>query len=205
MKNELELFFGFPSIIYQADRPEFFGVMRDVSMEYLAKSECCGAPQEHLVRMTADMAQDTRVQPFAQHVAINSLNILGDQGYRVDNKSAYFAAMWCHEYKQHAIMEQHTHPGCKIVGFYFLDVPDHFLARFYDPRAGKVASGIEERNVNELTPASNIVDLVPKRGQLILTNSWLPHSFTRVVGEAQARFIHFNIDLMDSPSSAEVV
>jgi len=206
MNDAIEPFFCFPSIIYQIDKPEFFGAMRDTATDYLSKPEGCGMPHDHLVRMTADMAQDERVQPFAQYVALTALNLLGQQGYKVDDKAAFFAAMWCHEYKQHALMEQHTHPGCKMVGFYFLDVPENFMARFYDPRAGKIAGGIEEQNMNELTPASNVVDVIPKRGQLILTNSWLPHSFTRVVGDKAARFIHFNIDLIDNPMpQAEVI
>jgi hypothetical protein len=204
MTDEWEPFFCFPSIIYQVDKPEFLSDLRAISLDYLAKPNCTPAPEGDFVRMTCDMAQDERIQGFAEYVAINALKCLADQGYQVADKAAVFSAMWCHEYKEHALMEQHVHSQCKLVGFYFLDAPDLFSARFYDPRPGKVASSVEEINLNNLTPASNILDVKAARGHLVLASSWLPHSFSKVIGPNVARFIHFNIDLIDNPNGCPV-
>ena len=38
-----------------------------------------------------------------------------------------------------------------------------------------------------------MINFVPKEGQLMFTNSWLPHSFTKNQSKKPIRFIHFNI------------
>ena len=95
-------------------------------------------------------------------------------------------------------LSQRTHPEALMVGFYFFDVPfGSSAAAFFDPRPGKVATPLAEANKAEITDASNQFYMTPRPGLLLLTNSWLPHAFTRHDGETPLRFVHFNIGLAE--------
>ena len=59
-------------------------------------------------------------------------------------------------------------------------------------------SGKGEANSFEITYASNVFQMKPEPGQLVLTNAWLPHSFTRQQSDKPFRFIHFNVCLTDN-------
>jgi hypothetical protein len=62
------------------------------------------------------------------------------------------------------------------------------------------------------TVASDMINFELKPGDLILTNNWLPHSFTRHAAEEPIRFIHFNVFVQPvmqgsqtCPAPAEVI
>lgn len=203
MTDVLENTICFPTIVYSIKKYEFFSDIYKVATEALA-AQTQDLDEIYPVRMSADLAEDVRMRPFCEYVAITALNILKEQGYKVDDKAAFFSGLWCQEHHKHSAMDQHIHHnGVQIVGFYFLDVPDgSSAATFYDPRAGKVQSGITEANMADVTYASNAFHFKPEPGTLVLTNSWLPHSFTRHAGETPFRFIHFNVNLVDNPVAA---
>jgi uncharacterized protein (TIGR02466 family) len=145
------------------------------------------------------------IQNFCAYVAITAGNILTDQGYKTDGMGAYFESLWLQEHHKHSGMDQHTHPGALMVGFYFLDVPDGSpAATFFDPRAGKVAAGPDEANSHNVTYASPAFHLALKRGLLVFTNSWLAHAFTRHAADTPFRFVHFNIGLTEHRPNCDV-
>lgn len=203
MTDILENTICFPTIVYSIKKYEFFGDVYKAATEALA-----GQKQDlneiYPVRMTGDLSEDPRMRPFCEYVAITALNILKEQGYQVADKAAFFSELWCQEHHKHSAMDQHVHHnGVQIVGFYFLDVPDgSSAATFFDPRAGKVQGGILEANMADITYASNAFHFKAEPGTLLLTNSWLPHAFTRHAGETPFRFVHFNINLVDNPAGA---
>lgn len=93
-------------------------------------------------------------------------------------------------------MPQHIHSNneAQLVGFYFIEVPKNSpVVVLHDPRPGKVQSGIWEQDRQKYSSASNIVCLPPEEGMMIITNSWLPHSFTQNISNKSFKFIHFNI------------
>ena len=205
----------FPTMVYRIEKPEFLEAVKTVCMEQLEKVKAEKKLNDvYPVHMTGNINFDPRVLDFANFVAQVGWDILADQGYNVKDLGTYFTEMWCQEHYKHSLMEQHVHgAGSQIVGFYFLDCPkDCSRVLFHDPKAGKVQGGVYEENVNTHTPASNIVNFVPKEGSLILTNAWLPHSFTRHMSKKPMRFVHFNISLAPNQatqttckSSAEVI
>lgn len=200
MTDILENTVCFPTVVYSIKKYEFLGDVYKSSMEALSHiSEEMN--EIYPVRMSGDISADPRIRDFCEYVAHTSLNILGEQGYKVDDKAAFFSEMWVQEHHKHSAMDQHVHGnGVQIVGFYFLDVPEgSSAATFYDPRSGKVQGGIEEKSMADITYASNAFHFKPEPGFLLLTNSWLPHSFTRHAGETPFRFVHFNVSLTDNP------
>ena len=118
--------------------------------------------------------------------------------------------MWTQEHYKHSSMEQHVHGyGAQIVGFYFLEVPEgSSRVIFHDPRAGKVQNDLPERDPNNASIASRMINFEPKPGLLMLTNSWLAHSFTRHASDKPIKFVHFNLNVQPANAAspaAEVV
>lgn len=201
----IEAINAFPTDIYAEELPQFVDRVRVVAFDYLKDSE--KAHELYPVKMSGSMEMDPRIHDFAAHVAITSGNILADQGYMVDGMGAYFQSMWCQEHHKGSGMDQHTHPGSLMVGFYFIDVPDNSSAiTFFDPRPGKVAFPLHEARQEDITYASNAFHMAARPGLLVVTNSWLPHSFTRHGGNKPLRFIHFNIGITEhQQNNVEVI
>lgn len=199
LENDFERINCFPTAVYVTKKPVFFERVNNAAISALSEN-IDEINDIYPVKMTKDISQNEDIQDFCQFVAVTALDILRQQGYDVSNKSAYFESMWCQEHHKHSMMEQHVHSGdIQVVGFYFLDTPKGCsAATFHDPRAGKVQSGRQEENIFNVTEASNSFNFQPEPGMLILTNSWLPHSFTRQQSDTAFRFIHFNIALTDN-------
>lgn len=191
----IESVLAFPTHIYTIEKLEFISQVRSVAMEAMPNDY--NLDEIHPVKMSLPMQDDSRIQSFAEYVAVTAGNILADQGYLTDDMGVVFESMWCQEHYKHSGMDQHTHPGVLMSGIYFLDVPPRSSSMtFFDPRAGKVAAGFSEKDPTRITYASNSFNLAPRPGLLVFTNSWLPHSFTRHADDQPLRFVHFNINLV---------
>lgn len=197
----------FPTLVYTIDKPEFLENVRAVSIEYLQKVKQEKELNDlYPVYMTENLDFDSRMLPFSNYVAQTAWNILQEQGYEVGNINTYFELIWCQEHYKHSLMEQHVHGnGVQLVGFYFLDSPENCSRLlFHDPRPAKAQVNLPESNAENLTPASVMVNFEATPGKLFITNSWLPHSFTRHNSEKPMRFIHFNI-CVKRTNKAEVI
>jgi uncharacterized protein (TIGR02466 family) len=87
--------------------------------------------------------------------------------------------------------EQHFQSGSQITAFYFIEVPKNSCRIiFHDPRPGKVASDIPIRKTNEVLSSSENIVYEPRPGDIIYTNSWLPHTITRNQSDHPFKFIH---------------
>ena len=100
-------------------------------------------------------------------------------------------------------MPQHVHPnnGAQLIGFYFIDTPTNCpKAIIHDPRSGKVQINMQEANSNDATNASDMINFQPEPGLLLITNAWLPHSFTQNLSKKSFTFVHFNMSVRDAPA-----
>ena len=194
MNNQVLSNPAFETMVYTIERPDFLKTTREVSLEYLKDKALIS--EVHPSKMGGAMEHDPRIQDFARFTAVTAGDILTSQGYKTDGLGAYFESMWCQEHHKFSGMEQHTHPQVLMVGFYFLDVPENSAAlMFHDPRPGKVATPLDLADQNEVTMASNSLNVIPKEGLLVFSNSWLPHSVSKNSSDRPLRFIHFNIGL----------
>lgn len=195
-EQPIEAITAFPTNVYTVEKPEFIEPVRAVAMDMLRHAQ--KAHDLYPVRMTGPMEMHPGVQDFARFTAITAGNLLTDEGYQTNGMGAYFQSMWCQEHHRSSGMDQHTHPGALMVGFYFLDVPTESSAiTLFDPRAGKVATPVLEANAANVTYASNAFHMAPKAGLLVFAPAWLPHAFTRHGNTVPLRFIHFNIGLTE--------
>lgn len=204
-EQPIEAIPAFPTNIYTVEKPEFIKQVRTAALDGLSGSK--KAHDLYPVRMSSPMEMDPRLQDFARFTAITAGDILTDEGYNTSGMGAYFESMWCQEHHLGSGMDQHTHPGSLMIGFYFIDVPDNSSAiTFFDPRPGKVASSFGEANVANVTMASNAFHMAPRSGLLVFAPSWLPHAFTRHGNTVPLRFVHFNIGLTEHrESGVEIV
>lgn len=193
MRYQLEYF---TSPIYKFHIPEHIETLRQVAEENINRN---GEPNDlYPVIMSNDLMHDTRIDDFANFVAQEAWKILDEQGYMMDNLTTHFQTMWMQEHYKHSAMEQHIHRGVQLVGFYFLETPMNCSnALFHDPRPGKVIMDLPQRDISQATNASEMINIEPRPGDLVLSNAWLPHSFTRHGSVKPFRFIHFNIYVRD--------
>jgi uncharacterized protein (TIGR02466 family) len=101
-------------------------------------------------------------------------------------------------------MEQHVHGyGSQIVGFYFIETPENCSrVVFHDPRSAKIQIDLPEQDMTMATPASKMINFVPKPGLLVFANAWLAHSFTRHASEQPIKFVHFNVSVLQAQEPA---
>jgi uncharacterized protein (TIGR02466 family) len=187
----------FPTIIYTIEKPEFLEAVGKVAEEALVEVRKNALNEMYPVHMTGNLYDKPEIIPFQYYVGGTAANILNEQGYNTEGFDTYFSEMWCQEHYKHSAMEQHVHgAGSQIVGFYFLEAPeDCSRVLFHDPRAGKPLISWSEKDMQQATFASNIINFEPKAGLLMFTNAWLPHSFTRHASDKPIKFIHFNLGL----------
>jgi hypothetical protein len=103
-------------------------------------------------------------------------------------------------------MDEHIHAnGAQITGFFFLETPkDCSKVVLHDPRPGKKQINIAETNSQNATAASTAIVFAPTPGMILLTNAWLPHSFSRHGAAKPIKFIHFTLGVQYHVPSSPV-
>jgi uncharacterized protein (TIGR02466 family) len=199
--DNLEQMNLFASTVYVIQKPEFLETVTKVSDRYLEKAE------PSTLTMSGDYSNDPEVAEFARYVSQTAWNILSSQGYDMDQLVTVFREMWTQRYFTYASMDQHIHgSGSQISAFYFLSTPEGSNQLIvYDPRPAKVIINLPEKDPKRISLATPHVFLKPQAGMLILTNSWMPHSFTRNSAQEPMSFVHMNLTVMQTESNVEVV
>lgn len=192
----------FATPVYMVRKPEFLETVKGVSSRYVEASKKRKKGKSYVVLMTASYMNEPEMAEFAQYISQTAWNILSAQGYKMDNLVTYFTEMWTQEHNHMSSMETHVHGrGAQISAFYFLDAPKNgckFV--IHDPRPGKVIINLPEANNKEITAGSHQIVFTPEPGALILTNSWVPHSFTKNFSKEPVRFVHMNLSVAVNPN-----
>lgn len=194
----------FASTIYQINKAEFLEPVRAASMTNLAAvKERTQQNETYPVTMSEGLMGIPELFDFEQFIAQAGWVILDSQGYNMDGYVTYVSELWCQEHRKYSGMEYHVHPhGVMLSGFYFLDTPaEGCMIDLHDPRPGKVQASLPEKDMTKITDASHQVLFKPEPGMLVISNSWLPHSFTRNASDEPCRFIHFNISIRPVPQT----
>jgi uncharacterized protein (TIGR02466 family) len=193
--NPVNSYSYFAAPVYEVDAPEYLSVARKVSSEYLKQRKDIQDLNPHYpVYMTENMHNHPELTELANFIGQTAWSILDSQGYAMDNLMTYFTEMWCQEHHMGSAMDRHIHTnGAVLSGFYFLDSPEDARVVFHDPRDSKVITSLPEKDFSAATHASNMINFKPVNGRLILSNSWLPHSFNKNTENIPLTFIHINI------------
>lgn len=197
--NDLIMDFHFASNVFRAKRPEFIASTLEVFDEYSNRVKTEQGIFDVLPgTMTHSMVGDERLHNLSNTILDYAWHALNNQGYNMDFFSTFFISLWGQEHQRTSSMEYHLHgENSQISGFYFLEAPERSSNIFFhDPRAVKVYAGLPERDLNQLTVATSMINYAPEPGDLIMTNSWLPHSFSRNRSYLPVKFLHFNIGVI---------
>jgi hypothetical protein len=199
--DQLQETYLFPSIVYSVDKPEFLMTVSIVIDRYLREKS---SKIDRFVTMTADFSAEPEIEEFAQYVSQTAWNILDSQGHDMSKLVTYFQEMWAQEHSQYSGMDQHAHGvGSQISAFYFTAVPAWSSSMVvYDPRPAKVITSLPLKEGDHLARQQLVFN--PKPGMLVLTPSWLPHSFTRHMGEAPLVFVHMNLSVAPAPETPQL-
>jgi uncharacterized protein (TIGR02466 family) len=201
-RQDLDAVTLFPTIVYKANEPEFIDTLRQSGLDAMVKEKT--THELYPMHMSGDMLGDDRNIEFAKYIIQTAYNIIVDQGYNMDGRVTIYQAMWMQEHHKSSGMEEHIHnDGCFLNAFYFVDAPENSsLMVLHDPRYGKVMTDIRQKDEENIYPCSAKAMIKPQAGDIVFTNSWLPHSFTRHGSDEPLRFIHINIGLQYAPQQA---
>jgi uncharacterized protein (TIGR02466 family) len=194
----------FPSAVIKLNHPEFLNSAREILPEYLSRVQ----PNEWNVCQSESMHHD-KLTGLLDVIAKTSFEMLSEQGYNMIQAQTNVAQFWGQEFTKHGQHIEHVHPfGAQVSGFYFVDVPDADSAYpvFFDPRHGKRQINMPQLNQEEVTYASEHIIMAVQPGDLLMSNSWLPHGFTRHQSESPLRFIHFvvNVEVVENKLYCDV-
>jgi uncharacterized protein (TIGR02466 family) len=208
---QIESYQYFPTTIYSIHIPQFLDIAKEVAEEYLKLNDR-ELNEIYPVRMSQNFVHDSRLFEFNTFVNQTGWDILNSQGYHMSQFNTFLVELWAQQHYKHSLMEQHVHGnGAQLVGFYFLESPENSSrAVFHDPRPSKVIMNLPENDMMQVTSATNIINFDPKPGTMIISNSWLPHSFSRNSSDNPFTFIHFNIGFAPAiqttdSSNAEII
>jgi hypothetical protein len=200
---QLQVDYLFPTPVYYVMKTEYLDTARTVADEYIKKAAEANPIIDEIypVQMTDSFYDDPRIKDLSDYILNVAWDVLNEQGYNMTNLRTFYNEFWCQDHQKHSAMEQHAHGyGAQIVGFYFLDCPANCSkVLFHDPKIAKVQINLPETDMSKATTASNIINYEAKPGQLMLTNAWLAHSFTRSAAAESMRFIHFTITPYPAP------
>jgi hypothetical protein len=193
----MDSWYYFSSPVYSKILPEYLDVAKSVSNEYIADIKNTIEFSELFPYYnTQNFENDSRILPLATEIIKTCSHVLDTQGYDLGNYELVFTEFWCQEHQYSGGQERHIHGGGNVLtGFYFLECPlDSCKLVIHDPRPAKeFGSFLQEKDYNTGSEASQAINFTPEAGQLIITNSYLPHTFTKNGSKEFFKMIHFNV------------
>jgi len=140
-----------------------------------------------------NVPQFNKLQTYVEN---RSSEILDHMGYDLQNYKFKWTEFWVQEFSKNGggHHDGHVHYDNHISGFYFLKCSDKTsFPVFHDPRPGKMMTMLPQKNADNITFGSPMINFKPQPGTIILFPSFLEHRFTVDPGVEPFRFIHFNI------------
>ena len=201
--SDFDLDLHFSSGIYRSNLPQYLNMMRPIASEYVAAMlELRPRDPIYPSTMTSVMQFDDRVKGFRDDILNLAWQVLDSQGYFMDPYLTTCSSMWTQSHPEMAGMEYHVHgDGNQLNAFYFLEATsDSMHMIVHDPRPAKTIINLPLKQTSDLTMGHGMVYYTPKPGDLFITNSWLPHSFTRNRSKSEVNFIHMNINVIPNPN-----
>jgi uncharacterized protein (TIGR02466 family) len=125
-----------------------------------------------------ELKNTNAIKPLNEYVILKSLEFLLKFGYTKETcKKLFISQMFANEMFRGESHPVHRHPRAIVSGVFYLQVPEGSSPIvFHDPRPHIEIIGPDKNT--EYKNTYNIPELVckPKVGDIILFNSWLPHS-----------------------------
>ena len=211
MKLEIDSFdidHHFASPVFRINKPEFLNILKPVFDEYISKqknSQLGNGVYPGI--MTELLSPDERIDIFLKYISGISWDVLNRQGYNMDLFYTDASEMWGQHHPFSSSMEKHSHgQGVQLTGFYFLDTPEDSSRMFiHDPSLVKTYASLPVRQSENIVSAHTAISYIPKPGDLIFTNSWVEHSFSRNASQHPYNFIHINVRVVPREQNTPII
>lgn len=193
----------FPTCIHATSNTEHLNLMRSSHKKYIdviRKNQERNSVYQSTV--SDNYIFDKDILPFVQFVKECCVQALVQQGYDNNITDLEVLDLFSQEHDFASNMEPHFHNNF-FTALYFLEVPPDVRALFYDPRDLKVFASIKEADMNVSSPATSVINYAPEPGLLLITNSWLKHSFSRNPTNQPFKFIHMGINAFYNPNKMQ--
>ena len=154
-----------------------------------------------LSKHSESFSQDPKAKDLVNFIGQRSYEFLDWQGFNLQNHSLHFTEFWVQEFSEKGggHHSTHQHWNQHVSGFYFLKCSEKTsFPIFTDPRIGHTMMKLPEKNKDDITDATDILNLKPSPGTLIMFPSYLAHGYQVDLGIEPFRFIHFNLRAIES-------
>jgi uncharacterized protein (TIGR02466 family) len=198
----------FSSPIYYEDKSEWVDKLNKLSDPYIAdarKDQEKDNKEKLKIGYKNDLGktyhstsleQNENFRFFHDYMAKKARWVLDDMGYDMEKYSLMYTDSWVQEFSFNGAGHHwfHTHSNSHISGFYFLKASDKTSKPlFQDPRTAHLGLKLKEKDMNEATNASDIINYNVRPGSLMLFPAYMSHAYAVDHGIEPFRFIHINI------------
>ncbi|CAB5221966.1 Conserved hypothetical protein CHP02466 [uncultured Caudovirales phage] len=191
----------FSTSVYRINRADLLPAVKPVFDEYVGQAIANGVDDTYPGVMTTVMHEDSRMSSLVNYISEIAWDVLDNQGYDMSLFYTSMHAMWGQNHPKMSSMDYHNHPNTVLTCFYFIDTPsDSSMLSLYDPRQSKVFSNLPVKQDGKPSLAIDSINYTPNPGDIIFTNGWLPHSFSRNRSNIPYNFLHINIGVIPKQS-----
>ena len=195
--SELNLFFSTP--VWTSKIKNYLEINKNI-LQYIKKLEVADPKGIKKSNLKGWHSQDFDLNDKDAQLYINSVgpNIneaLVDMGWDLKNQEIKITSMWSIINKSSATNARHIHGNNFISAAYYVKAPKNCgNIVFHDPRTEPSYYHPKISSPNKLN--TNIINIEPEEGLLVLFPSFLHHSVNANESEAERIVISFNINLI---------
>ena len=199
-----EQFFGTP--IFSMDKPEWVEKTNKLCQPHLDeahqiakdKIKKAGTDFGHVYH-SGNIMDNPKLKYLVDFIGSTAWNLLDGWGADLSNHTLVYESMWVQEFAKdggghHRI---HIHENSHISGFYFLENDKASYPLFHDPRQGAAMTSLPQKDVNDISFQSRMINYKPEPGHIYMFPSYLPHEYVLSRG-GKFRFVHFNIQAVSN-------
>ena len=208
----IDYYFSTP--IWSEEKPEFVKSLNKASDKYIKEAR---KNQKKYIKEYGDFGTSYHSTPLTKdndfidlrnYIGQKSWEFLDHHGYDMRQYQTLFSEMWVQEFSKKGGGNHYAHIHCNqhVSGFYFLKCSDKTsYPIFHDPRTGARATKLKmKQNLKGIFLGSELIQLRPKAGTLIIFPSYMEHEYTVDHGKEPFRFIHWNIQAIPKGMAKDV-
>ena len=153
------------------------------------------------VAHSTSLLEDSELQFYLKYIGKRSWEFLDHMGYNLKNHTCVFTECWVQQFPKDGGGHHgsHVHPNNHVSGFLYLKRdPNGPYPVFHDPRPASLISALPEKNIKQVSYASQSTHWKPEPGTLIIMPAYVTHQYSIGMPNQSFRFIHFNIQAIQN-------
>ena len=204
MSNEAIVNHHFQTPIWLFEKPEWVKSVNKVCDKYIKeayKRDKKGIKDFGHSYHSAPLHSDPKLKELHEWVGSTAINFLDAMGYDTTNHSLFYTESWVQEFSKRGggHHNSHVHANNHVSAFYYLKCTKNTSRpTFHDPRTGAKMMKLPEKDMKQVSFASDKVNYTPKPGTLIFIPAYLDHEYGVDDGKEDFRFIHFNLQAVSN-------